>query len=406
MAFEPELLDLCNILSVQRASKRLRQKYERIDAIILNAGIGGWVSIDFWKATKQFFKEGIAFVTRPEFKIGSVGAVAPSQIPQEKANRKSEDVKQANDAANGIADARAEPELGEVFSANTFGHYLLVHYIMPLLSRPAGEELARVISVSTMEAYSWTFSMDDFQGMKTGTSYESSKRLSDILALTASAPLSKPYTDSYFASASNAPRSRAITTAIEDETLTPRKASLRASTRARSSTPNGRASSRTSSPRRAPTSSSSALQPPTMYCSHPGIVVTDIVDLPFWWLIYGYIAIVYIARWCGSPWHNAVPYSGATAMTHLALAPKKQLDAFAGGDGTTIKWGSATNWRGNERVKPLEVHWLYDDNGNAASEEERQSFFGVGREAWKKMEELRVEWEQRLKDAGYDEGLD
>jgi 3-keto steroid reductase len=92
-------------------------------------------------------------------------------------------------------------------------------------------------------------------------------------------------------------------------------------------------------------------------------------------------------------------------MTYLALAPKRQLDTFAGGDATSIKWGSATNWRGNERVKRTEVDWLYDDKGVSEGEEKREQFFGLGREAWQQMEEMRVEWEQRLKDAGYDEGL-
>jgi 3-keto steroid reductase len=405
VTFEPELLDLCNILSVQRAAKRLRQKHEKIDSIILNAGIGGWTGIDFYKAFKQFFRDGIYFVTKPEFKTGSVGAVSPPQLPKEKQNK---DIKEAANAdvkqANGVADARVEPQLGEVFTANTFGHYLLVHYLMPLLLRPAGEEPGRVIWVGTLEAYDKTFSMDDFQGMKTSVSYESSKRLSDVLSLTASAPSSRPYTTTYFSTGSVRPSSRAITSAIEDESLTPRKASLRASTRARSSTPNGRASSRTSSPRRAPTSSSPAMIAPTMYTSHPGMVVTDIVQI-YWLLVYAWVAVMYFARWYGSPWHNTQPYSGATAMTHLALAPKSQLDAFANGDGAAIKWGSATNWRGSERVKLTEVDQLYDDKGQSYGQEARERFFGQGREAWRRMEELRVEWEQRLKDSGYDEGL-
>ena len=134
------------------------------------------------------------------------------------------------------------------------------------------------------------------------------------------------------------------------------------------------------------------------------MIVTDIVQI-HWLLVYAWIGVFYLARWYGSPWHNTKPYSGATAMTHLALAPKSQLDGFGNGDSASIKWGSATNWRGNERVKPTEVHWLYDEKGQTYGDEQREKFFGLGREAWKKMEEMRVEWEQRLKDAGYDEGL-
>jgi 3-keto steroid reductase len=134
------------------------------------------------------------------------------------------------------------------------------------------------------------------------------------------------------------------------------------------------------------------------------MMVTDIVQI-HWLLIYAWIGVLYLARWYGSPWHNVWPYSGATAMTHMALAPKKDLDSFGKGDGASIKWGSATNWRGNERVKATEVHWLYDDKGKSDGEEKRENFFGLGREVWKRMEEMRGEWEQRLRDAGYDEGL-
>jgi 3-keto steroid reductase len=392
---EPELLDLCNILSVQRASKRLRQKYERIDAAILNAGIGGWIGVNWGMAIKQFFREGMYFITKPDFKIGSVGEVTAPQLPETKG---SEDFKEVN----GIGDARKEPEMGAVFAANVFGHYLLVHYLMPLLSRSQGQEASRVIWVGTIEAYSSAFSMDDFQGKESSVAYESSKRLTDLLAMTASAPSSKPYTTSYFASSSTGSASLVSSTALEEE-LTPRKASLRASTRARNSTPNGRLNSRTSSPHASVTSSIST--PPTMYTSHPGMIQTEIMPLPSIILVYAWIAAFYLARWYGSPWHNTWPYSGATSMTHLALAPKEQLDAFAGGDGSVIKWGSATNWRGNERVKLAEVEGLYDERGVAAGEEDREQFFGLGREAWKKMEDLRVDWEQRLKIAGFDEGL-
>ena len=93
-------------------------------------------------------------------------------------------------------------------------------------------------------------------------------------------------------------------------------------------------------------------------------------------------------------------------MTHLALAPKQQLNAFANGNGEKIKWGSATNWRGSERVKPIEVELWCDEKGVPADKESQEKFFGLGREIWKKMEEMRADWEKRLKDVGYDEGLD
>ena len=131
---------------------------------------------------------------------------------------------------------------------------------------------------------------------------------------------------------------------------------------------------------------------------------SDIVQI-HWILIHAWIAVFYLARWFGSPWHHVQPYGAATAMTHLALAPTKQLDAFANGDSGKIKWGSATNWRGSERVKPTEVELFCDEKGVPADGESKDKFFGLGREVWKRMEEMRADWEKRLKDAGYDEGF-
>lgn len=240
--------------------------------------------------------------------------------------------------------------------------------------------------------------MDDFQGMETSTSYESSKRLTDVLALTANAPSSKPYTDKYFTPEASASDNLASSAIIEEE-LTPRKASLRASTRrAGSSTLTGSLTPRMRSPFPA-SSSSAAKTPPSMYTSHPGMCVTEIVSIPTI-LVYAWIAMFYVARWCGSPWHNTWSYSGATCTTYLALAPKEQLDDFAGGDSADIKWGSATNWRGEERVKRTEVEWLYDDKGQSEPEEKKEDFLALGGQVWKRMEELRGEWEQRLRDAG------
>ena len=113
-------------------------------------------------------------------------------------------------------------------------------------------------------------------------------------------------------------------------------------------------------------------------------------------------------------------------MTWLALADQDTLDEMEAspetatdkedgvgktrkkeGDGRlrkAIKWGSAVNWVGKERVKKSEVDGWCDDQGVAISnEDEKTEFEASARECWKRMEELRVQWEQRLKAAGFDE---
>jgi 3-keto steroid reductase len=410
----PELVDLNSILSVQRAAKKLKARLDRLDVLICNAGIGGWTGVDFVGAAKQFFTEGLHFLTAPNFKIGTVGAVTAKQITAVpnggKAHRRDG------------ADKEEEPKVGEVFCANLFGHYLLAHYLMPLLSRPVSAQGSpgRIIWVSTLEAYKRTFNLDDLQGLETSVSYESSKRLTDLLALTAGLTSSSPYTKSFFATLSVPPSSASLSSSVED--LTPRKASLRSSTR-------GPKTNGTSTP----TSSQSQTDQnsttrPKMYLSHPGMCITGIMPL-HWLLVYAWIGAFYIVRLCGSPWHTITAYPGATSMTWLALAQQSTLDemerpsssnttdadttAEAEGSAKKVhgeetrkgaKWGSAVNRLGEERVRKSPVEGWLDDKGRLVkSESEKVEFEELGRECWKRMEELRGEWEERLREAGFDE---
>lgn len=74
------------------------------------------------------------------------------------------------------------------------------------------------------------------------------------------------------------------------------------------------------------------------------------------------------------------------------------------GERSVAKWGSAVSRLGEERVKKSEVEGWFDLKGNAVkSEEERVQFEELGRECWKRMEALRVEWEARLREKGFDE---
>lgn len=399
----PELVDLNSILSAQRAGKRIKSRYERVDVLICNAGIGGWLGVDFVGAAKQFFTEGLNSLTEPKYKIGAVGWVTQKQIPPSLADEKGKE--------------EEEPVIGEVFCANLFAHYLLCHYLMPVLSRGRGGESGRVIWVSTLEAYKRTFSLEDFQGLETNIAYESSKRLTDLLVLSADLPSTSPYTKSFF-STSSKPPSPGLSASWED--LTPRKASLRSSSRNRTATPPPSQSQRSQS-----SQSEAETGRPKMYLTHPGMCVTGIMPI-HWILIYLWTGVFYISRLCGSPWHTTTAYPAATSMTWLALANQDTLDEMEASPDTTadketgvgknknigtqgrirraVKWGSAVNWIGNERVKKSEVEGWCDGNGVATrDEEEKNKFEEDARECWKRMEELRIQWEERLKKAGYDE---
>jgi 3-keto steroid reductase len=326
----------------------------RLDVIALNAGIGGWVGVNWRTTIMDVLYDVIDATTWPQFKLADYGAVVKAQLPSK-----------TQDSGDG---KQRDPPLGQVFCSNVFGHYILTHELMPLLSQPAStgaQTSGKIIWISSIEAQQHSFNIDDIQGLQSLIPYESSKRLTDLIALTAELPsvarISAPYFDA-------------------SQTITTKEA------------PNG------------------PLVKPTMYTTHPGVFNSDILPLPsilmFFWRI-----VALLSRWLGSPWHVGDPYKAAVAPVWVALTTPERLEDF-GGSG--VKWGSATNSWGNERVKMTEVGgWGW--NGNVGveinaekrsgrhkkavdlTEEAREEFEVLGSQSWKQMEVLRTEWEGLLK---------
>lgn len=262
--------------------------------------------------------------------------------------------------------------LGEVFCANVFGHYLFAHAVLPLLSREPGSTVprGRIIWESSIEPTWRCLSLDDFQGLKSKGAYESSKRLTDVLALTSSLPSTKPYSDSYLS----------VSPSLPNKTQ--------------------RATS------------------PKMYLAHPGVVCSTIFPLNAF-LFFWYKLTMYLARLLGSPWHTVTAYNGACAMVWLALATEEELAAKGG---QHAKWGSSCDRCGNMAIKKTEVEgWGWDgkvedrealakDDSTGVlrkmvgrrrdavdlTEEKRAAFEELGVHCWKEMERLRDEWEARL----------
>jgi len=350
IGFQQEILDLTSLRSVQNLAKKLLDSTPKIDAIILNAGMGGWIGINWGNAIYAILTDTVQSMTWPKFKHSASGGTTKPQLPQ---NEKS---------------AEPEPQVGEVFCANVFGHYLLSHYLTPLLSR---SDTGRIIWVSSLEAYSSAFSMNDFQGIFSPLAYESSKRMTDVLALTSGLPATTAWVNTYF--------SRNAANDVDDKS---------------------------------PWTHSLRIRRPKMYVSHPGICATSIFPLPFILNIL-FIAALYITRWLGSMWHTCTAYSGACAPVWLALSPQSTLDQLEESEGPG-KWGSAIDQMGNERVERTEVEgWGYggvvgDVNLKKArrkgrmrgveevTKETRDDFVALGRDCWRELERLRVEWEKRL----------
>lgn len=347
--FQPEILDLCSVVSVQQCASRLRAAIPKLDSVIFNAGIGGWTGVNWPWTIYKILTDWVHSTTWPVgVKKASIGLLTRPQAAT-KGEDKNENV------------SATEPPLGEVFCANVFGHYLLGHYCASLLSaaRPSS---GRIIWISSLEAYASEFSLDDFQGLKSDQPYEASKRLTDILALTYDMPSTRPWTSRY--------------NSLDETTAEPDTAEKR----------------------------------PRMYLSHPGIVVTGIFPLPFPWLMtYLWMLAAYMSRWLGSPWHPVRPYPAAVSSVWLALASQETLDSAEEREGKG-KWGSSTDRAGNERVARTEVEgWGWGGIAGEATkrigrrrdavdikEGDREEFEELGRTCWSEMEELREQWEGRV----------
>lgn len=345
----------------------------RLDAVVLNAGIGGWTGVNWFRVAHNFLTAGwIQAVTWPTFKVAPAGMTV-DPLPARKQNKQ----KQEEEDTGGRAGGRA---MGQIFCANVFGHYLFARAILPLLSRRHGGDAdippGRLIWESSVEAAREHFRLEDLQGLGTDAPYESSKRLTDLLVLTTNLPGARAHGAPYWRLPPPSPGA-----AAEEE---------------------------------------QQKQPPKVYLCHPGIVVTTILPLPMI-LQYLWTLAAYIARWVGSAWHTNTAYNAAAAMVWLALATQETLDS-AGAE--SVKWGSACDIRGNALVKETEVDgwgWrgkvegLEDDDGatgalrkikgrkkgaRLVSEETRAEFEEMGAQCWREMERLRQEWEARMKEAG------
>ncbi|KAH8428181.1 3-keto-steroid reductase [Aspergillus melleus] len=356
VTFIPENVDLSNLVSVRALSRRLTQSFPKLDAILLNAGIGGWTGLNWPQAVWGICTDLVHAATWPAYKLASAGVVTDPQTPR----------------------ADQEPRLGNVFCANVFGHYMLAHNVMPLLRRPGHS--GRIIWVSSIEATVKLFNPDDLQGLRTTTPYESSKALTDILALTSDLPSVAPWVRSFHST-------------DDDRTAADKKNS--------------------------PESSSDAPSP-TTYVSHPGICGTAIVPLALP-LFYLMLAAFWLARLLGSPWHTLSTYMGACSPVWLALAPQSALDdaesTYRRHGGGRVKWGSSCGLWGPASSVPTEVDgWGYGGVvGRAVVEDDRQRrrkrgatnltreqkehFEELGRSCWQQMEELRIHWDGILDEA-------
>jgi 3-keto steroid reductase len=342
----------------------------RLDVIILSAGIGGWIGVDWLPAVRDVLFDTVEAVTWPTFKLPNVGAVVRSQSSFE-AQKASDNDTQPLLTNQAKSD---EPPLGEVFCSNVFGHYILAHELMPLLSGPTSPSShvgGKIVWVSTVEALPEHFSIDDIQGLKSRTPYEDTKRLIDLLSITSALPSTQRVAGPFFDSSNTVTAIKANSNLAVEENSLPVK--------------------------------------PKMYLTHPGVFASEIIPLNFV-LVFIYKFVFLFVRWLGSPWHPIEPYKAAVAPVWLALTDTEDLDDMEDQGARKAKWGSATNRGGEESVMKTEIAgWGWDgtiesgDNSKRRkgrkrdaidlTKEAREDFEVIGVKCWAQMEDLRKKWE-------------
>ena len=355
-----ENVDLTVLRSVKALATMLRDQLPRLDAVILNAGSGGFTGLNWPQAIRAVITDLVHAVTWPAYKRASIGSLTAHQTSQ------GTEGGILNTPPSVESTLLEEPPLGEIFCANVFGHYLLSHDLAPLLKASAGRgsnaTAGRVIWISSLEADLGGLQVSDVQGLGSRVAYEHSKRLTDVLALTSALPSTQPWVETWLGE-------RLVRGGRGD-----------------------------------------VLPKVRVYVAHPGVCATSIVPLHAI-ISYAMVVVLYLARWLGSPWHTVTAYSGACAPVRLALAPQAELDRMEN-DGGPGKWGSATDLWGRDRVTRTEVDgWGLGgriDKGDVPvsprrpgrrrgaidlTEDALQDFEDLGRGCWREIEGLREAWE-------------
>lgn len=445
-------------------ARRLVDKFERLDVLVLNAGMGGFAGVDWPAAIWELLTDFFVCVTWPTFKIGVVGrVVGPQARPQRNCGVMKSEKDVAVTEAQGTQHMPApEPALGEIFCANVFGHYILAHDLSVLLRRRnssangSARHTGRIIWTSSLEAYSHAFSIEDFQGLTTPLAYESSKRLTDLLVLTADLPAAAPWVKEYFVESMAA---KPVVSADAEGQANGRRDKKMQIAHGEATTSHQMPALST---RSIHISEDELSTRPTIHVSHPGISQTSIMPLNFL-ASFAMLAALHLARLLGSIWHPIYSYKGACAPVWLtlltgsalhsidgaALEDKDHVSATSGATASTVrrrggnnersdialrrhaegkgKWGTATDVWGNERVERTEVEgWGWTGipveattsdaeqpstaDGKVLSRRKerrkgrrrgaqdltpgaRMEFEELGATCWKEMERLRILWE-------------
>ncbi|XP_007935946.1 3-keto-steroid reductase/17-beta-hydroxysteroid dehydrogenase 7 [Orycteropus afer afer] len=144
-------VDVSNLQSVFRASKELKQRFQRLDYVYLNAGIMPNPQLNIRALLSGVFSR----------KVVHVFSTAEGLLTQE--------------------DKVTADGLQEVFATNVFGHFILFRELESLLCH--SDHPSRLIWTSSRNAKKSNFTLEDFQHSKGHEPYSSSKYATDLLSV-------------------------------------------------------------------------------------------------------------------------------------------------------------------------------------------------------------------------------
>ncbi|KAM4640942.1 3-keto-steroid reductase/17-beta-hydroxysteroid dehydrogenase 7 [Discoglossus pictus] len=144
-------MDVGNIKSVLQGAKDLKERYQRVDYLYLNAGIMPNPRINIHAFVTGLFSR----------KAISMFATGEGLLTQE--------------------DKVTEDGLQEVFETNVFGHFILIRELEPLLCHT--DRPSQLIWTSSSNARKSAFSLSDYQHSQGQESYSSSKYATDLLSV-------------------------------------------------------------------------------------------------------------------------------------------------------------------------------------------------------------------------------
>ncbi|XP_053462707.1 3-keto-steroid reductase/17-beta-hydroxysteroid dehydrogenase 7 isoform X2 [Nycticebus coucang] len=142
-------VDVSNLQSVFRASSELKQRFQRLDFVYLNAGIMPNPQLNLRALFSGLFSR----------KVIHMFSTAEGLLTQDN-----------NVTADGLQ---------EVFETNVFGHFILIRELEPLLCH--SDHPSQLIWTSSRNARKSNFSLEDFQHSKGQEPYSSSKYATDLL---------------------------------------------------------------------------------------------------------------------------------------------------------------------------------------------------------------------------------